>query len=65
MGKLRMRVVLIIHFKSFQMRQQKLRSFLYHHLPCGYLFRITAFTKEFIIEIEKLFGTKLFKTIAE
>lgn len=65
MRKFRMRIVLIIHFKSFQMRQQKLRPFLYHHLPCGHLFRITTFTKELIVEIEKLFGTKLFKTIAE
>jgi hypothetical protein len=65
MRQFRMRIVLIIHFKSFQVRQQKLRPLFYHHLTSGHLFGITTFTKELIIEIQKFFSTKLFKTITE
>ena len=60
-----MRIVLIIHFKSFQVRQQKLRPLFDHHLTSSHLFGITTFTKELVVKIKQLFSTKLFKTIAQ
>ena len=47
------------------MDQKELWTFLDHHLSGGHLLAVAIFAIELIVLIQKLFGAKLFETIAQ
>jgi hypothetical protein len=52
-----------VHFKSFQVDQQKFRPHFNHHLASCHLLCVTTFAVKFVAQVKQLFGAELFEAI--
>ena len=52
-----------VHFKSFQVDQQKFRPTFNHHLASSHLLCVATFAVKFVPQIKQLLGAELLKAI--